>query len=249
MKDAYLKYILTDRLCFIPKQPALLVVNKDRHLIISDLHLRLPRLRDISIAREILTSEILRIISLVRKYKIDIVVINGDLKEEIRKPSKLFSKHLNDSFQLLAENVKKIVICKGNHDGLLENILQIENVSICDSYKCADVLISHGHKRISIEKLKNVNIVITAHLHPVALITHQNFIIKMKCWVISLIRLIQQEQRTLLWIIEPAFSKTWGFPISHVKKEYLEKNAPIQGIKIEKTFLLSLDLLFLKSLE
>ncbi|MGC9124263.1 MAG: metallophosphoesterase [Thermoplasmata archaeon] len=118
-------------------------------LVISDLHLGIEKelsMQGINIPSQ--TDYVLnKIRKLKKKYNLDYLIINGDLKHNI--PRTTFQE-LSDVPVFLNEismDFKKIYIIKGNHDGDIEDLIptDIKNIRLLKALKIGNIVFTHGH--------------------------------------------------------------------------------------------------------
>tara|TARA_Y100000310_G_scaffold342483_1_gene445952 strand:- start:813 stop:1514 length:702 start_codon:yes stop_codon:yes gene_type:complete len=113
------------------------------------------------------TDDILnRIRKILKRCKgIKRIVFNGDIKHEFGKISR---QEWDSVKKLICELVEKyeVVMVKGNHDVLLEPILDKygEKIKLVNEFVLGDLLIAHGDKEILNSQSKKV--IVIAHEHP-----------------------------------------------------------------------------------
>jgi len=182
-----------------------LAVLIDKTLIISDVHIGfeeylnakgilVPRFqfKDTIDRLNILFDKLKKI-----KIKIEIVVINGDLKHEFGMISRQEWKETLEILDYFSSKVKEIVLIKGNHDNILGPIAKIKNIQIVDSYSIGDILIIHGNKKIKIPK--EIKTLIIGHEHPAITIRDKTKYEKYKCYLLG-----KYERKNLL--VMPSFN-------------------------------------------
>ena len=153
----------------IPSHPALILEEKQRHLVITDLHIGFEAgliSNDIFIEPKELIREMHdNIQNLVQAQKVDSLVLLGDIKSGIDSISKIEWGAIPLFFEM-GKDIKTIVI-PGNHDGNLQKLLP-DNVTLTSSagLVIGDVLLTHGHVMPS-ENLSFVSKIIMGHVHPV----------------------------------------------------------------------------------
>ncbi len=102
-----------------------------------------------------------RLLDLIKEQKVKKLVLLGDLKHNIPKASAQEYKNL----PILLENLSKtceVIIIKGNHDGLLEELLG-DSFEVLKSKDIDGALFAHGHMNID---LRGYKYVIFGHNHP-----------------------------------------------------------------------------------
>ncbi len=138
------------------------------------------------------------------------IVLLGDVKhyfggilkkefEDFYKLVEIFKKHLYKS--------GRIVIVKGNHDNILEPIVNKDKfrgrIFLKDFYDVEGVLFFHGNKR-DFEKFqrkiedKKIKLIVTGHFHPAVKINDGEKQEKFKCFVFG-------KYKKKKWIIVPSF--------------------------------------------
>ncbi|MBI5148621.1 metallophosphoesterase [Candidatus Pacearchaeota archaeon] len=98
--------------------------------------------------------------------KIDIVVINGDLKHEFGEISNQEWSETLKIFDFLSEKCKKIILIKGNHDTILEPLAKKRNLEIKEFVCFDDLCILHGDKILLNKEIYVSKILIIGHEHP-----------------------------------------------------------------------------------
>jgi len=153
----------------IPTQPALILEEKERHLVITDLHIGFELnliSNDIFIEPKELVREMRdNIENLIKAEKADSLVLLGDIKSGIDTISKIEWNAVPLFFEI-GKDIKTIVI-PGNHDGNLQKLLP-DYVTLTSSsgMVIGDVLLTHGHVMPS-ENFSDVSKIIMGHVHPV----------------------------------------------------------------------------------
>ena len=87
----------------------------------------------------------------LKNYKIDKIVVNGDIKHEFGTISDQEWRHTLKLLDYFGQHCKEIILVKGNHDTILGPIAKKRNVQILNSYKTENETITHGDKIIPIE--------------------------------------------------------------------------------------------------
>ena len=153
----------------IPSHPALILEEKQRHLVITDLHIGFEAgliSNDIFIEPKELIREMHdNIQNLVQVHKADTLVLLGDIKSGIDSISKIEWSAVPLFFEI-GKDIKTIVV-PGNHDGNLQKLLP-DYVTLTSSagLVIGDVLLTHGHVMPS-ENLSFISKIIMGHVHPV----------------------------------------------------------------------------------
>jgi len=234
-----------------------IVVNSDT-LIISDLHLGKINIRDLEAMNEIFNYEVTKISHLLKKFHVSTIIINGDIKEAIGVPRKIIIDQINELFRLILRHTNKIIMIIGNHDGKIKEILnkdllKSQRVKIKRYEKISvnnlSLLVTHGHIKLNCNKLRGVDLVISAHIHP-ALSLLDSSKLKVKIWGIFDVKIDCFDTKYLKWILMPAFaSYILGIPLNELSDEALLDLSPfpVDKSKIFKRNYFLLDLTALGS--
>ena len=153
----------------VPSQPALILENDQRFLVITDLHIGFERgmiSNDINVSPEELIKEIHSNLDvLIESEKPDSLILLGDIKSGIDSISKIEWQMLPMFFEI-GRRINTIVV-PGNHDGnlsrLVPNYISMAGPS---GLVIDDTLLTHGHVMPS-ENFSQVNRIVMGHLHPV----------------------------------------------------------------------------------
>lgn len=155
----------------IQSQPALILEDKKRYLIVTDLHIGFEKnlvANDIHIEpRDLVFDIIQNLETIIESQKPDSLILLGDIKASIESISKIEW----NAVPLFFEIGKKIdtIVIPGNHDGNIQRLVP-DGVLVSSSSGIVidDVLLTHGHVMPS-ENLAHVNKIIMGHVHPVYL--------------------------------------------------------------------------------
>lgn len=132
------------------------------YLIVTDVHVGLTKElweAGVSLPSQV-NSLAKRINKLKRLTKAKNLIINGDLKHRVLGISLQERKEIPEFLQLL--KFKKIIICKGNHDGHIEKLTKdLKNVSVRKFFTVGNYLFTHGHRRVNTKK----KIIVIGHNH------------------------------------------------------------------------------------
>jgi putative SbcD/Mre11-related phosphoesterase len=102
-----------------------------------------------------------RALNIIDKYKINNLIINGDIKHNF-KPYPREIKFLKEFVEFLKEHVEVILI-KGNHDTFISSV----GYEIFDYFELGDYIIFHGDRELNIDKdLLKERFWILGHEHP-----------------------------------------------------------------------------------
>ncbi|MDE1726644.1 MAG: metallophosphoesterase [Thaumarchaeota archaeon] len=153
----------------VKSQPALIVEDKKRYLVVTDLHIGFESklvANDIHIdPKQMIAETIQSLESIIESQKPDSLVLLGDIKSGVETISKIEWS----AVPLFFEIGKKIdtVVIPGNHDGNIQKLVpDWVTVSSSSGIVVGDVLLTHGHVMPS-ENLSHINKIVMGHVHPV----------------------------------------------------------------------------------
>ena len=190
-----------------------LALHFDSTLIIADVHIGyeealnkqgvlVPRLQF-----EEMVKRIERIFNILKKKRIETVVVNGDLKHEFGTISEQEWRNALKFLDLISKHCNEVILIKGNHDTILGPIAKKRNVKVLDYVimksimdkhikenpitiknnkkmkKQSKVLIVHGNKIPDKEVLKEVSTIIIGHEHPAVSLKEGPRIEQFKCFL------------------------------------------------------------------
>ncbi len=153
----------------VPSQPALVLEDTQRFLVVTDLHIGFEIgmiSNDINVRPESIIEEIhLALDTLIKSEKPDNLVLLGDIKSGIDSISKIEWQMVPMFFEI-GKKINTIVI-PGNHDGNLSHLVP-EYITMTgpSGLVIGDTLLTHGHVMPS-ENFSQVNKIVMGHLHPV----------------------------------------------------------------------------------
>ena len=159
-----------------------LFIKKERILIINDLHIGYEEelhKKGILVPRFQLKKIIEKTKKIIKKTKPNKIIINGDLKHTFGKILEREWKEILIYLEFLLENVKEVIIIKGNHDSIIKPIADKKKVKVVDNYKVRDILIIHGDELIETD----AKIIIIGHEHPAITIREKSKWEKYKCFL------------------------------------------------------------------
>lgn len=231
----------------IPYPAALIKTEKNKTLVITDLHIGWEmtlQKRGIHIPTQ--TLKILnKLKNLIVNFKPTQILILGDIKHTVTTAEISEWKDIPFFFNELKRIIKKIIIIRGNHDGNLTPLLPDDIKSYTTSLIIDGIGFFHGHSWPHTSILK-CNSLVMGHVHPVVTyrdpagfrITQQVWI-KAKCNTTQLKKILQKKRRnkkniekkivnsknnlktTYLYIM-PSFNDfLGGKPINEMKKEQI----------------------------
>lgn len=215
-------------------------------IVIAELHLGAPSrfFRDYTLVRKSISKTFQRINSLVKNGAKELLIL-GDLKEKIGLPPRSVQEGLRNGLQSVLNYVDRIKIIKGNHDGTLDEFLDIEGISFgkkaVRKHSGKKIILFHGHKFFPI---KPYDIVITAHIHPATNVSSEDLSIPLvKSWASFDLSHSEDKKK---WVIIPAFSKKIrGVALNELPIEEIKKIMPFKDqeeIKLKRLKLYYTDL-------
>lgn len=153
----------------IPSQPALILEDEQRFLVISDLHIGFEIgmiSNDINVRPEEMIQEIHSSLdSLIESEKPDTLILLGDIKSGIETISKIEWQTVPMFFEI-GKKINTIII-PGNHDGNLSRLVpDYVTMTGPSGLVIGDTLLTHGHVMPS-ENFSQINRIVMGHLHPV----------------------------------------------------------------------------------
>jgi metallophosphoesterase superfamily enzyme len=224
--------------------------DKEKYIVITDIHIGLEEKiikKGIFIDSKENVDEIISILlDIVSKEKIKNLIILGDLKSSIniitRSEWNTVPYFLNELSKLF-----NIYIIPGNHDGNITHLISNDSIHLMSikGMEFENILLTHGH---AIPKIgKNVEKIITGHLHPI-LIKEGSTINGQRVWIRIILKKSEnkvskekgedkedkynqnkrygQINKKIEFIIIPHFNKYLNQPSSISLKNKLSKRNP-----------------------
>jgi putative SbcD/Mre11-related phosphoesterase len=152
----------------IPNEPALLIWNKIRILVVADLHIGIEaELKEKGFNLPSQTEKIVsKLLMLCADHEIDELIILGDMKHNVPLTSRQEFYEIPSILKRLDGVVNRIHITPGNHDGNLMKLLP-KRIDYHGSkgFVYEKVGFFHGHTWPSVDVM-NCDHVILAHEHP-----------------------------------------------------------------------------------
>ena len=229
----------------IPSKPALILEDKKKELIVTDIHLGFENSmasNQIFIGKNSSLNETVdEILEIINLEKPDSIVLLGDIKSSIKNISKTEWEEVPEFFKRIKEKCN-ITVIPGNHDANIQKLIH-ENVSLINSTGMVEgnVLLTHGHTMPS-ENYSHVDKIIMGHLHPV-FFQEDSIINGQRVWVSIRINkedIFPSKSGQLEIIIVPSFNKY--FYATHRRKFKKSISPIIERInKIESAKILTLD--------
>ena len=159
--------------------------NKEKYIVITDIHIGFEEKiikKGIFIDSKENVDEIINILlNIEYREKIKNLIILGDLKSSIniitRSEWNNIPYFLNELSKLF-----NIFIIPGNHDGNITHLISNDNINLMSikGMEFDNILLTHGHALPKIGK--NIEKIITGHLHPI-LIKEGSIINGQRVWI------------------------------------------------------------------
>ena len=154
----------------IDSEPALIVEEKRKNLVISDLHIGFEHkfssnkntVRKNSSINEIISN----VTKIIKKENPDTLILLGDVKSSIQSITNSEWRDVPYFFEEI-KNSLEIILIPGNHDSNIDKLIP-SDVTVISSKGMIidDVLLTHGHTMPS-KNYSSVNNIIMGHIHPV----------------------------------------------------------------------------------
>ncbi len=245
--------------------------NKEKYIVITDIHVGFEEKiikKGIFIDSKENVDEITNILlDIEYREKIKNLIILGDLKSSIniitRSEWNNIPYFLNELSKLF-----NIFIIPGNHDGNITHLISNDNIHLMSikGMEFDNILLTHGHAMPKIGK--NIEKIITGHLHPI-LIKEGSIINGQRVWIRIILKKSEnnegkkdennqnkrhvQRDKKIEFIIIPHFNKYLNHSSSislenKQSKKNLKSRLPLlnhlinkKGWEIDKVFVISLD--------
>ncbi len=158
--------------------------------------------------------------------KVKTIVVNGDLKHEFGRISKLEWRNTLKLIDCLLEHCDEVVVVKGNHDVFLGPITARRNVKMIKDYRLNGFLFTHGDYEPELQKTDKI--ILIGHEHPAITLRAVGRQEKYRCFLTG-----RYKRRGL--IVQPSFNLlTEG---SDVTKEKLLSPLLKKGVRNFEVFI------------
>ena len=154
----------------IDSEPALILEEKRKNLVISDLHIGFEdkfssnknTVKKNSSINEIISN----VTKIIKKENPETLILLGDVKSSIQSITDLEWKDIPYFFEEI-KNSLEVILVPGNHDSHIDRLIP-NDVTVISSKGMIldDVLLTHGHSMPS-KNYSSVNNIIMGHIHPV----------------------------------------------------------------------------------
>ena len=154
----------------IDSEPALILEEVKKNLVISDLHIgfehKFSSNKNIVEKNSSINEIISNVTKIIKKENPDTLILLGDIKSSIQTITKSEWRDIPYFFEEI-KNSLDVILIPGNHDGNIDKLIP-NDVTLISSKGMIieDVLLTHGHTMPS-ENYSNVNNIIMGHIHPV----------------------------------------------------------------------------------
>lgn len=202
--------------------PALLAELDEKIMVVADLHIGLEYELskagvNIPYQTERLQAELL---ALLREYKPDRLVIAGDVKHGVPITSFQEKRELPTFFEVLLEEVSRIDVTRGNHDGNIQDLApknveihSSKGIILGDNFKIA---VFHGHAWPK-PKAFETDLIISGHNHPTVLLnTPLGIRMAQRAWIKGI---IDQVKLSRAFLTQGGI-KIHGDPVSTLNDQY-----------------------------
>ncbi len=213
----------------IPREPALLLDGKKRHLVVTDLHIgfesSLTENKIFVGKNTTLNESVERISSIIDSQNPHCVVLLGDIKSGI---SRILKNEWDEIPQFLKKVSEKteVILVPGNHDANISRLVPA-GITITSSMGMVleNVLLTHGHAMPS-ENFSHVDKIVMGHVHPV-FFDEDSILNGQRVWVSIKTKkenIFPSESGELEITIVPSFNRYF---YATKKKQYKKSISPI----------------------
>ena len=141
-----------------------LYLRKEKVLVIGDMHIGLEESlnkQGVMIPRKGVGEVIERLSKIINEIEVREIILMGDVKHEFGAISDQEWKDVLKVLDFLLSK-GKVILIKGNHDTILDPILEKRDLEVKESYEINDILFVHGDKLIE----NKSKVIIIGHEHP-----------------------------------------------------------------------------------
>ena len=162
-------------------------IEKEKTLVLSDFHMGYEEAlgkQGVFIPRHQYADTIKRLENLLAKLpEIKTIVITGDLKHEFGTISQQEWRDVFGIVELLQKHCENLIVLRGNHDTVLQSMLNQRKIDVKTEYCIGDFAILHGDSLpLDVNVLKH-RIFIIGHAHPAIKLTDSFTSEKAKCFL------------------------------------------------------------------
>lgn len=163
-----------------------LYFKKEKTLVMADFHIGYEEAlnkQGILVPRFQYVETVKRLEKILKGFKVEKIVVNGDLKHEFGTISETEWRHTLRLLDFLSKYCKKIVLIKGNHDTVLGPIADKHGLEVKRNYVTGKTMILHGDKIPKGKKFDNMKRLVIAHEHPAVSLHKDGRLEKYKCFL------------------------------------------------------------------
>lgn len=212
----------------VPTHPALIIEEKNRHLVVTDLHIGFESslaANDIFVNTNTVQEILDNLFSIIDSETPDSLILLGDIKASVKSISKLEWENVPKFLEKIKERIDTVLV-PGNHDGNIQRLVP-DGITLASKsgFVIKNTLLTHGHALPS-ENLAHVNKIIMGHIHPVffqkdSVLNGQRVWISLKA---AKENLFPSSKGSLEIIIIPSFNKYF---YATSKRQYRKSISPI----------------------
>ena len=212
----------------VPTHPALIIEEKNRHLVVTDLHIGFESsfaANDIFVNMNTVQEILDNLFSIIDSETPDSLILLGDIKASVKSISKLEWENVPKFLEKIKERIDTVLV-PGNHDGNIQRLVP-DGITLASKsgFVIKNTLLTHGHTLPS-ENLAHVNKIIMGHIHPVffqkdSVLNGQRVWISLKA---AKENLFPSSKGSLEIIIIPSFNKYF---YATSKRQYRKSISPI----------------------
>ncbi|MEM5830388.1 MAG: metallophosphoesterase [Candidatus Aenigmatarchaeota archaeon] len=202
------------------KNFACIYLEKIKSLVIGDLHIGIEEELKKDGINVAYTEKIIEDIKKCKeKTQASKLILLGDTKNSIGIPDKKSEiKLLEKFFEFLDNEFKKVYLVKGNHDGMIEKLINSSKIKIYSSrgFKIKRYGFFHGNA-YPLQKVIEANLIFCSHAHPKIYIDDKKFQ-EVRAYIIFKLKEFFGKNKKLV-ILPPFSSLIGGKEIEEILKE------------------------------
>lgn len=161
--------------------------------------------------------------------KPDTIIIHGDLKHEFGRISKQEWRDTFKLIELITKKCKDIILLRGNHDKILDPIVEKFKIKVQDDVLVGDVLIIHGNELLkeNNQNYEDCKTIVIGHEHPCIVLRDDHKYEKFKTFLVGTF-----DKKRL--IVLPSFNPIDGVDITKEKllSPFLKKNPNFKDFEV-----------------
>ena len=157
-------------------------ISEKRILVMNDLHIGYEEAllkKGILIPKFQLEEIIKKTTAIIEKTLPKTIILNGDVKHEFGTILKQEWREVLQFLDYLLQRCEEVIIIKGNHDPILQTIVEKRRIKVVTEYKLDDLLIVHGDEIVETDAKR----IIIGHEHPAITIRQGSKWEKYKCFL------------------------------------------------------------------